>query len=100
MHPDDGGQVGRGESVAAAEHSERNLPRRGLAFQPAFRDSQDQGGFFSRVYGWYALVVMRRGQLSSAWSVGSVRAHTTRRLPVVGLADYHTDIIAVMRITF
>jgi hypothetical protein len=66
VHPDNGGQVGRGKSVTTAEHGEWNLPRRGLAFQPAFRDSQDQGGFFSRVYGWYDLVVMRRGQLSSA----------------------------------
>jgi hypothetical protein len=83
-----------------AEHGERNLPRRGLAFQPAFRDSQDQGGFCGRVYGWYALVVVRRRQLSSAWSVGFVRARTARRRPAARLADYHTTIIAVMRITF
>jgi hypothetical protein len=59
-------QVGRRKSVTPAEQGERNLPGRGLAFEPTLLDPQDQGGFFGRVYGWYALAVMRRDQLSFA----------------------------------
>jgi hypothetical protein len=57
VHPHDGGKVGRGKSVTPAEHGERNLPGRGLAFQPTLLDPQNQGGFFGRVYGWYGLAV-------------------------------------------
>ena len=100
MHPDDGGQVGRGKPVATAEHGKRNLAGRGLAFQPALRHPQNQGGFFGRVYSRYALAVMRRGRLSAARSAGFVSARIAWRRPTAGLADYHTAIIAVMRITF
>jgi hypothetical protein len=65
VHPHDDGKVGGGESVTSAEHGERNLPGRSLAFQPALLDPQNQGGFFGRIYGWYALAVMHSGQLSS-----------------------------------
>jgi hypothetical protein len=49
MHPDDGGQVGGREPVAAAEHREWDFPGRSLAFQPALLDTQDLGGFLCRI---------------------------------------------------
>jgi hypothetical protein len=49
VHPDDGGQVGGSEPVAAAEHGEWDFPGGSLAFQPALLDPQDLGGFLCRV---------------------------------------------------
>jgi hypothetical protein len=94
MHLHDGGQMGRSEPVAPAEHGERDFPSRSLAFQPALLHPQDLGGFLRRVQGnWISAVMSLRRIFSNQRRIAQGR-------PTSELVGFNKNIITVMRITF